>query len=643
MGAALAINRTEDVKYNHMVQYLSAENGYWLDNDHWKLEDAGFRKAGIKTGPLMAGELADFSGYPKGRLKIEAKYFLVYVMKNELLSVPNIYGHYQRAIKSIGAQISRDRETTTLACLKTDIDPNSCTATERLYRGYVKHLADFFTDYYDDREEFEKDIWYSANIPGAKVSAAGKRMKLSMNFQEIPMYYRAMVKRYMRRLVVRRSWSFCTEMLVYIRYMFRVFYNHGYEDGFLYELTRGDVEKYLCWVAEDYEGKNATFKSKAVSFIRQFIDYIQLAEYSDAPEKEVNRLFFDDDVPRRERPEDGMERVKYIPEPVKESLDACIGEIKPAEMMPVYVLLRESGWRGTDILNLRYDSCLEYIWNSGEKDYVPYLCGEITKTGIPQLKIPIRPEVASLVKKLVEQAKSLSTSENNPSKYLFNTYTGRSKGFPYSMASFSRAVRILIEQKNICDGDGNLYHFKTHSLRHTRAMEYTEQGMPIGIIQQMLGHCSLQMTLHYAKVSEDTLYKKWKETEKLGIFHLSRAFPQMKDETSEDVHLESVRKGLDAVKVPFGMCFGLSKLNCRQQFNPCLSCGSFCATKDNIPEIEAEILRVKEHLNRCDTVGRLEWKDKNERYLARLETMLARIRENGIVHKNASSRENYNV
>lgn len=55
-------------------------------------------------------------------------------------------------------------------------------------------------------------------------------------------------------------------------------------------------------------------------------------------------------------------------------------------------LIDESGWRGADILNLRYDSCLDYVWNEEEK-YVPYLCREITETGIPLLKIQIRQDV----------------------------------------------------------------------------------------------------------------------------------------------------------------------------------------------------------------------------------------------------------
>ena len=299
---------------------------------------------------------------------------------------------------------------------------------------------------------------------------------------------------------------------MYIRYFYKSFYDHDYRDGFQEELKRIDIENYLKWVSEDYENKNATFRSKAVSLIRSWLDFIQLAEYDAAPQKNITRLIFDEDIPKRERASDTMEKVKYIPEPVRIALDTAIDEIEPLEMKPVYILLRETGWRGTDILNLRYDQCLEYIWNSHEEVYVPYLCDEITKTGIPLHKIPIRQEVAEMVSKLIAKAKTISTEENNPYRYLFNTYEGSCKGLPYSKPAFATAVNELIERKGIKDGSGEKYHFKTHSLRHTRAMEYTEQGMPIGIIQQILGHCSLQMTLHYSKVSEDMLYKKFAYT-----------------------------------------------------------------------------------------------------------------------------------
>ena len=219
------------------------------------------------------------------------------------------------------------------------------------------------------------------------------------------------------------------------------------------------MERYLEWVAQDHKEANATFRSKAVSFIRNYLDFIQLAQYDTAPRKDVTRLIFDEDIPKRERVEDTYEKIKYIPEPVRNELDSAVSEIEPEEMKPVYILLRETGWRGTDILNLRYDRCLDYVWNSHTGGYVPYLCGEITKTGIPMHKIPVRNEVAEMIKGLIRQAQERSTDENNPERYLFNTYEGKGKGLPYSKPAFAAAVQRLIERKGIRDGDGKLYHF----------------------------------------------------------------------------------------------------------------------------------------------------------------------------------------
>ena len=339
-----------------------------------------------------------------------------------------------------------------------------------------------------------------------------------------------------------------------------------------------------------------------------------------------------------------MAKDKYVPKPVRDQIDASVKEIEPPEMIPVYVLLRETGWRGTDVLDLRYDSCLDYLWNDKEQSYVPYLCGEITKTGIPMLKIPLRNEVGEMVKELIKTAREKSTEDNNPDRYLFNTYEGRCKGLPYSKVAFTDAVQELIDRKEISDADGAIYHFKAHSLRHTRASEYTEQDMPIGVILQMLGHCSLQMTLHYAKVSENKLYEKWKETEELGLLNIRAKRPDEKKKTdSKVVDYKKVKANLDAVKVPFGTCFKPSKLGCKQQINHCLECGSFCSCEDDIPEYEAEIERIKEKIRLGEEIGRNDWVTKNQEYLSVLEKMVCRIRTEKIVHKNGVTREDRDV
>ena len=612
-------------------EYLS---GYWMEEDRWDLSSAAFAESGIDTAGLK-GVLADFSSYQSFSLKNEMKYYLLHELREGILSVRNIYVHYREIIRRIG-----DKQT------GVTFDGGECvdlgmagTEAKRLSGVMQRNVIKFMTDFYDERPETERDKWRALKIPGVKLSAAVKRQKPSMSFETIPGYYRESVKRYMKTLIYRRSWSFCTEMLVYIRYFYKVFYANGYGDGFQEALRRQDMERYLGWVAEDYSERNATFRSKAISFIRNYLDFIQLAEFETSPEKDVTRLIFEEDIPRRERPEDTLEKVKYIPEPVRSELDAAISEIEPAEMQSIYILLRETGWRGTDILNLRYDRCLDYVWNGRSEEYVPYLCDEITKTGIPLNKIPIRPEVAEMVGRLIADAKEKSTGENNPEKYLFNTYEGKCKGLPYSKKAFVNAVQALINRKGICDGTGELYHFRTHSLRHTRAQEYTEQGMPIGIIQQILGHCSLQMTLHYSKVSEDMLYKKWSETEKLDLLRPDAPPPEAGHQNKEELHYEFVRKNLDAVKVPFGVCFKPSKIGCKSQMKMCLECGSFCSTIEDLPAYESEIRRVSELMGISRKLGREEWSGKNQQYLETLEAMRDKILREGLVHKNGRLRE----
>ena len=64
----------------------------------------------------------------------------------------------------------------------------------------------------------------------------------------------------------------------------------------------------------------------------------------------------------------------------------------------------------------------------------------------------------------------------------------------------------------------------------------------------------------------------------------------------DEYHYERIRKNLDAVRVPFGIYFKPSRMNCKQQTSMCMECPSFCTTKDDIPEYEAEIKRVKEQI-----------------------------------------------
>ena len=169
--------------------------------------------------------------------------------------------------------------------------------------------------------------------------------------------------------------------------------------------------------------------------------------------------------------------------------------------------------------------------------------------------------------------------------------------------------------------------------------------MGISVIQQILGHQSLQMTVHYATVSENVLYEKWKNTEDLELFKVDTTTNELIEiDTSSNegetlIRYEYVKKNLDAVRVPFGVCFKASKLPCKQQMNHCLTCASFCTTVENIPEYEEEIEKVKQQIEISNRCGRELWAEKNKQYLNILEQTLEKVKEHKLVHKNGKSRE----
>ncbi|MGL5381595.1 tyrosine-type recombinase/integrase [Clostridium sp.] len=650
------IKSNKQSKYDEIIDYLSQDDGYWLENDIWNIKDGVFQdteyKVSVKNIKL---------GFIKNKvIKNEIKYYLVYSLKNKYLKLSKILNEHQYAIGYLIKYIEKyypniksfyeldmDNVKWKLFMINSGFSLNNKDEIHNTaYRGIGNEVSLFIKDFYDVREETEKDIWYSKNIQGAKIPATGvKGSSVSLNFNMIPLYYKDTVKHYLITIITKKSWSHCYETLKHINYFFNIFYKNGYKDAFLKDISRKDIEKYLYWVNNDLKDRNNHYRSKFVSYIRTFLEYIQMAQYDKAPEKEVSLLIFQDDIPKRDTMSVQVKTAKFIPEPILKQLDNNIMDLDRPQFISIYILLRETGWRGTDILNLRYDNCLEQIWNNKEEKYNYYLCGEITKTGIAQLKIPIRDKVAEMVQKSIDKAKELSTNENNPKKYLFNTYKGKLKGKPLAKATLLYTLKKLIVQKDIRDVNGELYHFRLHSLRHTRAKEYVEQGMGISVIQQILGHQSLQMTVHYATVSENILYEKWKNTEDLELFKVDTTTNELieVDTSSAEgenlIRYEYVKKNLDAVRVPFGVCFKASKLPCKQQINHCLTCASFCTTVENIPEYEEEIEKVKQQIEISNRCGRELWAEKNKQYLNILEQTLEKVKEHKLVHKNGKSRE----
>jgi hypothetical protein len=64
------------------------------------------------------------------------------------------------------------------------------------YENLLSQLCHYYNNFYDTRDEFEKDIWDFRKIPGSRITPHESQHIL--DFRDIPVQFRNLIKRYMK-------------------------------------------------------------------------------------------------------------------------------------------------------------------------------------------------------------------------------------------------------------------------------------------------------------------------------------------------------------------------------------------------------------------------------------------------------------
>ncbi|MGB9743717.1 MAG: tyrosine-type recombinase/integrase [Desulfurella sp.] len=148
-----------------------------------------------------------------------------------------------------------------------------------------------------------------------------------------------------------------------------------------------------------------------------------------------------------------------------------------------------TGLRVSELINLKIS---DIYFDAG-------LIRVVTK-GSKMRLLPVSMDVLSKIKDYI--ANTRSNYLNSESKdYLFLSRQGK----PFTRA----AIWKIIKQESRAKG----FDLHPHSLRHLYATHLLERGANIKIIQELLGHSSLNTTQRYTFVSDEALNKAFKETD----------------------------------------------------------------------------------------------------------------------------------
>ncbi len=648
------------MKMIHKIDTLSTKtkiiedsiNGYW-ENDIWDFKSTELNKYNPRQ--IQVSGCLDFTRF-KEYIKQEIKYFFLFKMENKLLTMGTMYNTargnnlvkeflteyypYINSFTEINYEKGLMKWRTYLIDKRYKVNEKG-EFSNLIARSILRQILEFFESFYDTRIEYEKDVWDIRKIDKSKIAIA--QSKYTLNFKEVPEQFKDLLKRYIKMCIARHSMGYCESKIISLRLFFDFISKRHSKWQDLKNLSRKDIEDFIPWIIKNYEGKDIEkIQDRIIDNLlrlRGFIEFIQISEYPEAPVKPVAFLIFKEDIPRRQKW--NGDKTKYIPEEILKQLEDNIQFIKPQVYIPIVIILRATGMRISDVLNLRYDKCLDATKQGW------YLTFDITKTQVTNHRIPVTEEVAFIVNQQIKTTETLSKDNINPRKFLFVRTTGVRVGMPPASRAIERALNKLAEERHIVDINENIFHFNNHAFRHTKAVELINNGMNLIHVQKWLAHSSPEMTLRYARILDTTMRESWEDVMKKGIFKVNTENGKLQKvdinriENNDLIEWEYIRHNLDAVRIPLGFCLKPSKIQCNNQLNPCLICSNMCTSPEFINEFEEEINTTKNQIDRAKILGRNIWVEKNQTVLERLEAIVAVLRDGKVYHKAGKYKREY--
>jgi integrase len=173
-------------------------------------------------------------------------------------------------------------------------------------------------------------------------------------------------------------------------------------------------------------------------------------------------------------------------------------------------------------------------------------------------------------------------------RYLFVAWQSNRRGAqPYSSNTLRGLLAALVAELQIRDAQGRLVDFqRTHRMRHSKATELLNSGVPLHVVQRYMGHLSPEMTMHYAA----TLAKAH-EAEFLRFKKLGRDGRDVGLDPSDVYELVQLGRHTDRI-LPNGACL-LPPLKRCDRGNACLTCDHFATDGRYLDELETQLTETE--------------------------------------------------
>ena len=252
--------------------------------------------------------------------------------------------------------------------------------------------------------------------------------------------------------------------------------------------------------------------------------------------------------------------------------------------------------------------------------------------GAPQA-ILVGADVVAIVTEQQEFARALVRASDRAAAdppYLFLAWQANTGGQRHYRAStLNGLLTQLAATLQVTDATGAVVDFqRTHRMRHTKATDLLNAGVPIHVVQRYMGHVSPEMTMHYAKTLAET-----HEAEFLRFAKLRRDGRPLEMDPADVYELVQLDRHTDRI-LPNGVCLLPPPKRC-DRGNACLTCDHFATDARHLEELRAQLAatgdliktRQAQHRQRTGTEMGPDhiWLAERTRELASLQAITAAL------------------
>ena len=267
---------------------------------------------------------------------------------------------------------------------------------------------------FEPLEELKKDCWDARNIPGLRYTP--HTSNYYVHFTGVPERFRPLVKEYAAVKVAggrtTATLRLCTRCLA----DFFVFFTQRHpQASTLHTLNAQDMDAFVLALRAQANARQLKDVPQHIlhrmSYVADLLCYLERIQSPLRPSEPTSRIIWSHHYPKqdyRKLPR----HIQYIPASVLQQLDTHLHHLQPV-YIPVVILLRASGWRISDVLFLKWDTCLKQ-----EREH-SWLVGDIQKTRVLGHRIPITKEIAAVIRAQIAWVRQHYTETENPKHWLF--------------------------------------------------------------------------------------------------------------------------------------------------------------------------------------------------------------------------------